>query len=796
MEKTLESTLEWPQLVDLARDEAYSEPARHHLESLKLRQNWAKDIETAKNLQQELQDIFPLLDRRALWDPLQDLLDPTQTIDLLSKKTVLEVLDLGLLRSWLIAMESWSLIPRQEIRGEKLKKSLSLLPDPLEPLKIIEHVLTPQNEISEKASPTLTVLFSEIRSLKKEMSTTVQSLIQIYFQKGILQGQYSDTRDGRVVIPVKISAQNEIAGITHEASVSKQTVYIEPKEITPLNNALKQKENALLEEIFNVLKKTSEKLYLFSGDIRLGVSILAHWDSVGAKAILGRKISGKPIHVTSEKKWELSQTAHPFLWKSLPPETIVRNSIYFSDPTYTLLLTGPNTGGKTVLLKALGLASLCAKTGFPFPNSTMPTVPFFDQIFADLGDPQSIEEHLSSFSGHILKFKEILDNFTKDSLVLIDELNTATDPSEGAAIGRAFLETLMNKGAMVVATTHDPYLKANATSDPRILNVSLSFDENSKSPTFKLNFGVIGRSRALETAEKLGFPKEVLELAKSYLSKDQVKFEQLLAKLEHDAHSLSSAKKEAERLEKEALGMKEEWTERTRTSLNDLMDRTRQKLRRILEQAQDEVRAKVQKLDEIKSRKEIDQTRNTLNQDFTLATKNIEDTLTQEAPEIAALLSASPPSSEIHSDYKVGVQVKLPKWKSFATVLEIHGNKAKVAMGNLQMSVFLNELEPAPQEKTRKSNVKMLDQNRPAAPEPEIDLRGLRLDEALTKLEHYLDQAYRCGILAQVTIVHGLGSGAIRENTRKLLGTLPYIKSYKDGGPGAGGAGATVVEFD
>jgi DNA mismatch repair protein MutS2 len=364
---------------------------------------------------------------------------------------------------------------------------------------------------------------------------------------------------------------------------------------------------------------------------------------------------------------------------------------------------------------------------------------------------------------------------------------------------------------MIVTTTHDPHLKAMAGSDERILNASMEFDESSRTPTYKMQIGVPGRSRALETAERLGLPRPVLELAKSYLSQEHVEFEELLSKLESDAREAEKARKEADRLREEAEKMREEWTKRTEMAVNEMMERTRHKLRRVLEQAQDEVRSSVKKIDELKSRRELDTARRELNETAEIAASRLESALEEEAPEIAEALSkqkkekiqeAAPKGIEI------GQPVRIPKWKNTGTLLEISGNKVKVAMGSLQMTLSKSDIEPLlpseiaavkqaqakNQPKRGKFNIGGL--HDVPTPPGQIDLRGKRLDDAMSELEHYLDQAYRSGGRIQVTIVHGLGTGAIRGGARAILAKLPYVKEYRDAGAGHGGTGATLVEFD
>ncbi|MBC7693026.1 MAG: Smr/MutS family protein [Methylotenera sp.] len=796
-------SLEWPRFLLKAEAEARTQTAKATIRLLAQVESWAQDVETARILQQETQEISLLLEREALWGPLQDLQDPQDLFESLNRGSVLEVAEFASLRGWLHAIDSWVQTPRESLHAERFSKALSMLSDPHEPLRVLERILTPEGELSEKASPRLAAIHTEIRGLKREIGIVLDQLVKTFSQKGVLQENFTDLRDGRFVIPVKISSQNEVEGIIYEASASRQTVFIEPKEVAQLNNRLRQRQNDLIQEIFIILEATSKAIAPFSGEIESSVAIISHWDAVQAKAQLGRHYSGKMIQVSEGSGFELHQTAHPLLWWSLPVESITRNEIEFGDPTRTLLLTGPNTGGKTVLLKTLGIAGVCARTGFQFPGTDIPTVPFFDSFFVDVGDAQSIENHLSSFSGHILRFKEILENVTSKSLVLIDELNTATDPGEGGALGRAFLETVMARGAVIVATTHDPQLKALSMQDSRILNASMAFDESSRSPTYRMLTGIPGRSRALETAERLGLPPEVLVLARKYLSAEHIEFEGLLARLESDTHEIARSRKEAVHAREEAERLRKEWTARTESSVNEMLDRTRQKLRRILEQAQDEVRTSVRKLDDIKNRREVDQTRSTLNQTLTRSADQIESALQEEAPELASSLHIIQVEKKVQQAplLSIGARVRIPKWKSLGEILEISGNKVRVQMGSMQMSLSVSDIEalPAGDQKAQARHsrgTRVIDQDRPATPEAKIDLRGIRFEEAMSALSHYLDQAYRSGGMAEVTIVHGLGSGAIREGARGILKELPYIKDFRDGGAGMGGSGATIVEFD
>lgn len=800
-------SLDWEKLLEYATEQARTEPGFERLEALYDPENWASNPASAQMLQAETQEAIGLLDRDSLWGPLTDLASPTETLESLGKGSVLSPTQLGHLRRWLYAIDAWVSTNKDTIPGELFRKALNALGfliDPREPIKTLDRILTADGELSENASTKLSALHQEIRELKKQITSQMERIVQKYAASGTLQDNVSDVHDGRYVIPVKVNEQSDVDGIIFGTSATRQTVFIEPAEISPMNNRLRTKQNELAQEAWEILDRVSRTLRPYHERIESAVDIIAAWDATAAKARLSRHYEGKTLMVGEGGPFILRDSANPLLWWSLPVEKIARNDIEWGEPVRTLLLTGPNTGGKTVLLKMLGLAGICARTGFTFPGDEGQLVPFFDAFFVDVGDSQSIEAHLSSFSGHIERFKNILNRVTSQSLVLLDELNSATDPTEGAALGRAFLETVMARGALIVGTTHDPQLKALALNDDRILNASMAFDEKSKSPSYRLVFGVPGRSRALETAERLGLPAEVLALARSYLTSEHNKFENMLARMERDANELENARREANRLRDDAERLKREWTERTEKNVGELLERTRGKLRQILDVAQDEVRAKVKKLEEARSRKEVDQTRGTLNDAFSDAAERIESALREEAPDIAATLMATKPEPVTGKEFRAGETVRVPKYKNLAQVLEVSGAKIRIQMGALQLTVSLGDIEKANDLEAKAAGVKqgkpgakrttLLD--RPDAPEERIDLRGKRFDEAMSELEAYLDVAYRSGARGIVTIVHGVGTGAIREGTRALLKRLPYIKEYRDGGAGGGGAGATIVEFE
>ena len=423
--------------------------------------------------------------------------------------------------------------------------------------------------------------------------------------RGVLQESFSDVRDGRYVVPVRISAQSEVEGMVYEASASRQSVFIEPREVALLNNRLRRKQNDLLQEMHAILwPPACKKFEPRAREIADSVAIIAHWDAVQARARLGRRYSGKAIYVSRRPVVLPAPDGAPaaLVVAQAGSRSSVTTSISasrrarFSSPART-------RAARRCCSRRWASRESARARAFRFPATDLPKVPFFDAYFVDLGDPQSIEEHLSSFSGHVLRYKQILENLTSRSLVLLDELNSATDPEEGAALGRAFLETIIARGALVVATTHDPHLKALAVSDKRIVNACMAFDEATRSPTYRIVSGVPGRSRALETAERLGIPADVLALARSYLSREHNEFERMLARLEADVQEAERARKEAVAARAEPMRSRRNGRKKPRSPSSDMLERTRGKLRKILEAAQDEVRASVKKLDEMQKRR-------------------------------------------------------------------------------------------------------------------------------------------------------------------------------------------------
>jgi DNA mismatch repair protein MutS2 len=803
--------LDWPKLLAFTLEEARTPYGKRRLAALADPSAFAQSLERAQELQHETQEMAAIVERAALWGPLNGLEEVDEDLENLRRGSVLEVSVLSRLRAWLHAMESWNQFPK-ELAGRIFKQALTSLLDPFECLRVLDRVLTPSGELSEKASSKLASLIAQSRDLKREIGARMDTLLREYGAKGVLQENYSDVRDGRYVLPVRVSDQGKVDGRVAEFSVSRQTVFIEPKEVEELQSRLRRVEADLSQEIFVILMAVSRQLQPFTDAIGASVEIIGYWDATQARARIAKRYGGKAITLSPGREWILQDTVNPVLFWNLPEGEIVRNTIELGTGEQMILLSGPNTGGKTVLLKTLGLSAVCARSGFFYPGTGKLLVPYFDSFFVDLGDPQSIEEHVSSFSGHVLKMKRILDEIGPKSLVLIDEMNSATDPEEGAALALAFVQTVLQvEGAILVATTHDPRLKAMGVTDDRVLNASIVFDEETLRPTYRVVFGAPGRSRALDTAERLGLPKEVLTLARSYLSREHEHIESVLQQLQGRLGTVEKAHREAAVLREEAEKLKLEWEEKVRTTVNESLEKARQKLKHVLELAQIEVRETLKKIQSTKTHKQLDELRRELNDAFQAGEKRLDSSIAEAAPELVEGLGQEGEVPSVSVQFEKGMWVRVPKWKNVGEIVEWDGKRAKVALGArtgaglgraFVVTLYPVEMEPLSERELRtvlgvKAGASGPDPRRvtiqasdtgPVA--DQIDLRGQRLDDALRETGFYLDRAFRAG-KNEVTLIHGLGTGALREGIRSLLKQTSYVAVYQD----AGTSGATRVRF-
>ncbi len=799
--------LEWDRFITLASEFAKTEQGQARVLNLFRSTAWFKDIARATEEQAKVQELQPLLEKQALWGALDSLPDVAEILGAIARGSIVEAHPIADVRNWLLALDSWVQFPR-ESAGRYLKETLLKIYDPFELLKIVNKIISPSGEILENATVRLSGICSKIREAEKELGTRTESLLRQYSDQGILQEKFHDTRSGRVVFPVRVSDQSKINGRVIEFSVSRATAYVEPAELDAAQQKLRGLWSERSQEEYEILTALCKQIQPHAVSISDSIELITIWDAIYAKAKMGQVYGGRSINIHQERKFSLKETAHPILFWTMLPEQIIRNTIQFSPEQAMILISGPNTGGKTVFLKTMALAAICARAGFPFPGVESVDVPFFENIFVDLGDPQSIEEHVSSFSGHVIRMRTILKEFGPHDLVVLDELNSATDPEEGAALCQAFLDELLERCSvagpsggysMIAATTHDPRLKVLAAKNPQVLNASIHFNEKTMMPTYRLVYGAPGRSRALETARRLGIQESVLEKAKGYLSDEHLRTESILKQMEDELGQVESSRREANRMRDEAARHEREWNEKIKGELGSSIEKTRLKLKQVLDLAQMEMREALKKLANVKTMKQVEEIR----AELSTATVKAEERLNLESPdEIKVAIT----------DFEVGQWVRVPKWKNIGEIIEWDGSRAKVALGTQRgggmASAFAVTVFPVEMEKLSdlelkqipglknkvKSGAKATIKMEEVAVQPEIDLRGKRLDDAMSEVETYLDRAYRSG-RGEILVIHGLGTGAIREGVRAYLKKLPYVAEISDGGSGSSPGGATRVRF-
>lgn len=644
---------------------------------------------------------------------------------------------------------------------------------------IINKTVDKNKEIKDDASLDL----RDIRVAKNNLVLNIKRKFDDLFNdsqfSNVFQERIITNRDGRSVVPVKADFKGQIKGIEHDRSASGQTVFIEPLSIVALNNKMRELETKEKDEIRKILLRITDIIRNNREDVdRIGEAIL-ELDFLCAKgnyAIDKRSVIPK---INSREYLSLVDARHPFI-----PEDVVVPLTFEIGKTYTtLLITGPNTGGKTVALKTAGLLTLMALSGLAIPAKEETNIGFFTGVYADIGDEQSIEQSLSSFSAHLKNIQEIFQVATKSSLVLLDELGSGTDPAEGAAFAMAAIDFFKEKKSKSIITTHYSQVKAYGYNDEEIETASMEFDVNTLSPTYRLLIGVPGESNALTIAKRLGVTDSVIEKAKSYIGDDSKKVEKMIKNIKEKADELDLLKKEVEVLKFNAQKSKEEFEEKIKNlekEKNTILKEAYEKADTMMKEMQSKANALVAKIQKEDNEKED--------------LKNVQKSLNMLR---SALLDdkekniVKKEKSQVKINFKEGDRVFISSLSQFATVLKINLAKevVQVQIGILKMEVPISDLKVAKEEKRKQfttvAHIKTRVRN-------EIDLRGKMVDDAIVELEAYLDRA-TMNSYSEVYIIHGKGTGALREGILKYLKQSPYIKDYRIGGHGEGGLGCTVA---
>lgn len=665
--------------------------------------------------------------------------------------------------------------------------------------KDIDGCLSPTGELLDTASPKLASVRHRMREVRQGLLTHLQAIITSPRGRKIVQEPIITEREGRYVIPVKVESRRQIKGIVHDVSNTEATVFIEPWTTTDTQNELRELVAEERDEIERILRTLSAEAGAFDGEITRNIGLIAEIDLALAKARYAREAKAtEPVIVAAARSaradeaepggmLRLVEARHPLLKKKAVPL-----SVEIGRSFSVLVITGPNTGGKTVALKTIGLLSLMARAGLPIPAQAESRIPVFDGVYADIGDEQSIEQTLSTFSWHIGNIVHIINNATAQSLVLLDELGTNTDPGEGSALGRAILLHFLSQGTMTVATTHYTELKALAHATDGIENAALDVDPATMAPTYHLTMGIPGGSNALATASRLGLPEEIVARARHMLSQSTQEIETLLTHLvveqkdiESVRHSLEEELKEAEHNGADLKDKLRQLEEDRRRIIKD----TRDRISRDAAELQMRIREAEAELCKEKSRERIEQAKRTLAE----AQEKLDTEIWQPKPVVAA------PETEAEAGpIGAGDTVWLKEAGVPATVLSVSEERGlvEVRAGRVKMTLRLDSVEkriPSTGEIKRGDTLIKREMHKPRV-SLELDLRGKRAEEVEPLLDGYLNEASLCG-LSRVRIIHGIGTGTVRQIVREALTSHPLVTSFQPGEQGEGGDGVTMVNM-
>ena len=692
---------------------------------------------------------------------------------------------------------------RRDVQEEE-RDSLDDLFDsiaPLSPLnREIERCILSEEEIADDASPGLHRVRRSMASTKARVHTQMNSILNS--SRNYLQDAVITMRNGRYCIPVKQEYKGQVSGMVHDQSSSGSTVFIEPAAVVKLNNELRELEIQEQKEIETVLAELSNQCAEYTEDLKLDLQVLSHLDFVFAKAALSRSYKGSCPRLSDKGYLNIKKGRHPLI----DPHKVVPIDVTLGLDYHQLIITGPNTGGKTVTLKTVGLFCLMGQAGLHIPAFDGSTLPVYREVFADIGDEQSIEQSLSTFSSHMVNIVSFLDKADSDCLVLFDELGAGTDPTEGAALATAILSFLRNLKVTTMATTHYSELKVYALSTEDVENACCEFDVETLQPTYRLLVGIPGKSNAFAISSRLGIPDYIIEDAKQRLDSEDVRFEDLIASLEEDRKQIEKAREEAEKSRAEADALRKRFEERQAK-----FDAQRE---RLLQKANEEAQSVLQEAKDY-----VDQTIRRVNKRAAGSgfSKELEADRTElrgRLNEVGSKLAAKPATPKKKApaprQLRVGDGVRVLTLNLNGTVSTLPNAKGDlyVQMGILRSLVNIKDIElldeasvtgdgvsaATGKSKTPRSNTSSIKMSKSSYVSPEINLIGKTVDEALPELDKYLDDAYLAH-LPQVRVVHGRGTGALRKGVHQHLRRLNYVKSFRLGEFGEGDTGVTLVEF-
>ena len=785
-EKVLK-TLEYNKIINMLKDEAGSDLGRMLCSELKP----SNDLNEIKKNQLETDDALKRIWQKGSvsFSGIKDIGESLKRLEIGSTLGVGELLSISSLLKVALRVKTFS-------RNEDAERdSLDDLFESIEPLtnlnKEIEKCIISEDEIADDASFNLKNIRRQVKITNDRIHSQLSSLVNSQNGKTYLQESLITMRDGRYCVPVKQEYRGNVTGIIHDQSSSGSTLFVEPTAVVELNNKLRELSVKEAEEIQIILANLSISCAEYIDQLRCDLKLLPYLDFVFAKANLAKKMKASMPEFNSNRFINIKQGRHPLL----DGKKVVPIDVNLGKDFTLLIITGPNTGGKTVSLKTVGLLSLMGQAGLHIPALPGSQLGVFNEIFADIGDEQSIEQSLSTFSAHMVNTVNILEKADSDSLVLFDELGAGTDPVEGAAQGISILSFLKNMGVRTMATTHYSELKLFALSTEGVQNASCEFDVETLRPTYRLLIGIPGKSNAFAISQKLGLPQYIIDDAKSRIDADNEQFEDVLAELEQKKRQIEKDKETISVYKSQIASLKRDYEIKNKTldeKKDKILSKARDEALDILKEAKetaDEAIKTINKYGKSGNMKELEKSRSSVGSKI------------KKNQSSASMKSSKQKKTYKPSDFKIGTGVKVLSMNlngSVVTLPNADGNLT-VKMGILNSKVNIKDLEiidepdiKAPGlNRTGSGKIKM---NKSLNVKMELNLIGKTVDEALFELDKYLDDAYLAH-LPQVYIIHGKGTGTLRNAIQTHLKKCPYVKSYRNGEHGEGGAGATVVEF-
>ncbi|HLX58842.1 MAG TPA: endonuclease MutS2, partial [Ktedonobacteraceae bacterium] len=683
----------------------------------------------------------------------------------------------------------------------------------------IEETISEEGEVRDTASAALRKLRFDMRGANQRLQDRLRTLVHEFGHA--LQEPIVTMRSDRYVIPVKAESRGQVRGIVHDQSASGATVFIEPMVVVELNNKLRELQIAERQEIERILRALSLEIGQEADALRLDVELLAEFDMHLAKARYGRMTRCTEPRLNDQGRMDLRSARHPLLTGKVVPI-----NFYLGNEFFMVVITGPNTGGKTVALKTVGLLTLMAQAGLHIPVDEHSEVAVFEEVFADIGDEQSIEQSLSTFSSHLTRIIEVLRRIDEDirrgtpdirgklsetltgkpesrrlrALVLLDELGAGTDPSEGSALARAILTYLLERRVTTVATTHYSELKAFAHEQPGVVNASVEFDIETLSPTYRLSIGLPGRSNALAIANRLGLDEQVIEQARAYLGTAGVRMENLLEGLQAERKSLED--------ERFHLSMERAEEEYQRKQLEQDRFKLEEQRAHILNEARAQAQRELEEVQRSLAKVKVDVSRVNLTRErlgeARETVRGLEEKVAPVATPRRTSKKAEADPEKLAGPLQIGDTVRVLSFGQNAELVGLSADRseAEVQMGSLRFRVSVDNIERISK---RQAASEEQGQSQPAIVLPryedqpevamQLDMRGWRVEQALEELDSYLNDAAMSG-MSSVRIVHGKGTGALRAAVREQLAHHPLVKSYTSAPPPEGGDGVTIVKLN